>query len=90
MVRFEVILESQPEKYYQKVDSRTAEVLEKCFKHLEENPFFWPSKIKRLHGKEGLYRYAARNLRVVYEIDTKNHRVGVLAILPRGDIYKKI
>lgn len=90
MARFEVILESQPEKYYQKVDSRTAGALKKCFEHLEENPFFWPGKIKRLQGKEGLYRYAAGNLRIVYEIDAKNQKVGVLAIFPRGDVYKKI
>lgn len=90
MARFQVILQSQPEKYYRKVDPRTAQALEKCFMQLETNPFFESGKIKRLQGKEGLYRYAVGGLRVVYEIDSANNKVGVLAILPRGDVYKRI
>lgn len=90
MVKFKVILQSQPEKYYRKADNKTAKSLEKCFRQLENNPFYQPGKIKRLKGREGLFRYTTDGLRVVYEIDIENRKVGVLAILPRGDIYKKI
>lgn len=90
MAKFKVILQNQPEKYYQKADTKTAKVLGKCFRQLEENPFYQPGKIKRLKGREGLFRYTTDGLRVVYEIDVENKKVGVLAILPRGDIYKRI
>jgi len=90
MRKFDVILQSQPVKYYRKVDNKTAKALEKCFRQLEESPFYQQGKIKRLKGQEGLFRYATKGLRVVYEIDAENRRVGVLSIFPRGDVYKKI
>ena len=90
MANFQVILQSQPQKYYRKTDSKTAGLLQKCFRQLENNPFYFPGKIKRLKGREGLFRYAIDGIRVVYEIDLRTKRVGVLAILPRGDIYKRI
>ena len=90
MARFKVILQSQPEKYYRKVDQRIAQALEKCFMQLETDPFFNPGKVKKLQGKGGLYRYAVGGLRVIYAIDSANHKVGVITILPRGDIYKRI
>lgn len=91
MVKFKVLLQSQAKKYYQKADNKIAKTLEKCFKQLEDNPFYQPGRIKRLKGYGGLlFRYTTNGLRVVYEIDTENGKVGVLAILPRGDVYKKI
>ena len=90
MVEFEVILQSQPEKYYRKADNKTAKTLEKGFRQLEENPFYGPGRIKRLKGREGLFRYTTDGLRIIYEIDVEKRKIGVLSILPRGDIYKKI
>lgn len=90
MTKFKVILQSQPEKYYRKVDAKTAKFLNGCFKRLEINPFFELGKIRRLKGREGLFRYTIGGLRVVYEIDVENREVGVLVIFPRGDVYKKI
>ena len=89
MARFEVILQSQPEKYYRKVD-QTAKSLETCFKHLEQNPFFQIGKTKKLKGYDDLYRYEVKDLRVVYTIDSTAKKVGIVAILPRGDVYKRI
>ncbi len=90
MDKFKVILQSQPEKYYRKADNKTAKILEKCFRHLEDNPFYYPGKIKRLTGQKGMFRYTTDGLRIIYEIDVNNKKVGVLVILPRGDVYKKI
>ena len=90
MAKFEVILQSQPEKYYRKADNKTSKALEKCFRQLEDDPFYRPGRIKRLKGRKGLFRYTTDGLRIIYEIDVENRKVGVLAILPRGDIYKKI
>ncbi|MBA3065040.1 type II toxin-antitoxin system RelE/ParE family toxin [bacterium] len=90
MIKFEVVLQTQPKKYYQKVDSKTAKTLEKCFGDLEDNPFYKPGKIKRMKGRVKLFRYTLNGLRVVYEVSVENKKVGVLLIGPRGDIYKKI
>ena len=90
MTKFKVILQSQPEKYYRKADNKTAKILEKCFRLLEDNPFYQPGKIKRLKGKEGLFRYTTGGLRVIYEMDIDNKKVGILVILPRGDVYKRV
>ena len=90
MAKYKVILQSQPEKYFEKTDTHTAEALEVCFKNLEENPFYLAGKIRPLKGHKGLYRYVVRGLRVIYEIDQIQTKVGVLTIFPRGDVYKKI
>jgi len=88
--KFKVLLQAQPEKYFRKTDGKTAKGLETCFRHLEENPVFLPGRIKRLKGYDRLYRYRLGNLRVIYEINLEAGVVGVVAILPRGDVYKKI
>lgn len=89
-IKFDVILQSQPEKYYLKTDKKTSKLLESCFLELELNPFYKPSKIKRLYHERGLFRYRVGNLRIIYEIFAEKHIVNIVAILPRGDVYKKI
>ena len=88
--KFQVILSPQARKYYDKVPPRTARALKNCFQQLEDNPFYLPGKIRRLKGHEGLFRYIVGPLRVVYRVDTQNRGVNIGAILPRGDIYKRI
>lgn len=88
--KFEVVLQSQAEKYYLKTDRKIAKLLDKCFEQLEKNPFYYPGRINRLKKHKGLLRYRAGNLRVVYEILTTERKINVVGILPRGDIYKKI
>ena len=90
MTKFQIILQRQAAKYYQKAEKKTARLLEKVFTQLEKNPFYLPGKIKRLKGMEGRWRYKTNGLRIVYEIDVTGGRVGVVAILPRGDVYKRI
>ena len=90
MDRFTVLLQSQPEKYYRKADRKTADALRVCFEHLEENPFSLPGRIDKLQGYQDLYRYRVGGLRVVYEVSLETRTVGVAAILPRGDAYKRI
>ncbi|MBU1086257.1 MAG: type II toxin-antitoxin system RelE/ParE family toxin [Candidatus Omnitrophica bacterium] len=89
-VKYEIVLQSQAEKYYLKVDPKTAKQLDRCFENLENNPIYYPARIKRLAGQKGLWRYRVNDLRVIYEIIQEKKLVVVLAILPRGDAYKKI
>ena len=89
MAKFRVLLQAQPEKVYRKADTKTARLLSECFEHLEADPFARPGRIKRLRGQDNLYRYRAGSLRIIYEIDLPNLRVGILAVLPRDDAYKR-
>ncbi len=89
MPDYAVRLESQPEKYYRRVPAQIAKALKACFAQLEVNPHHGMNRIKRLHGHDNLYRYRVGELRVVYEINEAAKIVAIVAILPRGDIYKK-
>ncbi|MEA1872143.1 MAG: type II toxin-antitoxin system RelE/ParE family toxin [Chloroflexota bacterium] len=49
-----------------------------------------PDSGKRLRGElEGLFSLRIGGMRAVYEVDAEKKAVVVLAIGPRGDIYKK-
>jgi len=49
-----------------------------------------PYSGKRLRGElEGLFSLRIGGMRAVYGVDTKTNVVVVLAIGPRGDIYRK-
>lgn len=89
-IKYEIVLQSQAEKYYLKVDQKIARKLDKCFENLEINPTYYPGKVKRLEGQKKLWRYRVNDLRVIYEIIQEKKLIVVLAILPRGDAYKKI
>lgn len=86
MPKYVVLLQSQPEKYYGRVIGKA---LKTCFLHLENDPKYHLGRVKRLQGYQNLYRYRVGDLRVVYEINEDRKEVAIVAILPRGDIYKK-
>ncbi|MBN2494617.1 MAG: type II toxin-antitoxin system RelE/ParE family toxin [Deltaproteobacteria bacterium] len=85
---YEVILQRQPKHYFARCDKPTAERLAACLESLEQDPFLPGSKA--LKGKlQGTRRCRVGSLRVVYEVDEDSAVVSVLAILPRGEVYKK-
>ena len=90
MTKFEVRLHKKASKYYKKCVEKIRNALSEDFTLLEDNPFYYPGKIKQLKGRTGLYRIENAYLRSVYWIDPKGKIVHVILILPRGDIYKRI
>ncbi|MDI6760121.1 MAG: type II toxin-antitoxin system RelE/ParE family toxin [Candidatus Brocadiaceae bacterium] len=83
---YRVILQRQAERYYRRADKTTARRLDKCFSELEKDPY---SNTRALKGEfKGLHRLRIGNLRVIVGINSDTRIVNVLAILPRGDIYK--
>ena len=90
MAKYRVVLQSQPEKYYQKTPPKIAAAVEKCFLLLEEDPIQHIGKIKKLKGYDNLYRYQVGYLRLIYEVHEDKKEVSIAAILPRGDVYKKL
>ncbi|HBE79853.1 MAG TPA: type II toxin-antitoxin system RelE/ParE family toxin [Firmicutes bacterium] len=85
---YKILLTKDAVKYYQKCDINTKRKLDKCFEALKDDPYN-DSSIKRLHGElEGLFRYRAGSLRIVYKIEEAKITVIIIAISSRGDIYK--
>lgn len=78
-------------KFYKNCPLQLATGLNKCFEDLEKNPFFGPNiKLLKTSSKKKLYRYRIGSYRVVYEIDKKIKRVGILLISPRPSAYKNL
>lgn len=86
---YEVKLVNSAAKYYKKMDLETKQALNRCFDNLKVDPENH-SNIKKLHGKLiGLYRYRVGQIRIVYRIEKTDNVVVILAIAPRGNIYKR-
>ena len=85
---YEILLQRQATRYYKRCGRDIAWRLAACFTELEENPY--GPDTKALRGKlQGSRRCRVGGLRVVYEVHEEAKVVHVLAILPRGNVYKK-
>lgn len=85
---YEILISHEAEKYYKKQDKDTKRRINKRIDSLGKEPLSG-SNIKRLHGKlEGKYRYRIGDIRIVYEVNTKNRTVEIKSIGGRGDVYK--
>jgi mRNA interferase RelE/StbE len=84
---FNIALSREALKYYNKVSVNTAARLDKSFTSLELDPV-QNVNIKPLKGIAGKYRFRAGNLRIIFEVDFAKRIVYILAILPRGQVYK--
>lgn len=86
---YEVRLSQRARQYYARVSSDTARRLNRCFEALVKDPLAG-GDIRRVQGVKGLYRFGVGNLRVIYEVDMKQRIVKVIAILPRGEAYRRL
>ena len=91
MDKFEVILLGQAEKFYNKASDDLARRLDLCFEDLEVSPFQGPN-IKLLKTQKSVrwYRYRVEDYRVVYEIDREAKKVGMLLVLHRSSVYRRM
>ena len=65
----------------------TSRLIQSKIEHLATDPFAQNNNVKRLEGRPG-YRWRVGNWRVIYEIQERRIVIYVLAIAPRGGIYK--
>ena len=76
-------------KYLKKLNKKTSQRLLTGLEKLEssENPLSHKD-VRPLVGKlRGFYRLRIGDKRLILELDRENKRIGVLAIIPRGDAY---
>ncbi len=84
---FKIMFHRRAEKFYQKLDKKSIQQVNKAIDCLQLNPFSGKD-IKKLRGKlRGKYRLRIGNLRVVYFVDKTKGIVIVEAINQRGEIY---
>ena len=71
-------------------DSRTQDRITAAFAYITESPFFHenPTTIRQLRGtNRGRYRYRIGDIRFIYRVDRDKHRIHIVQIDNRGDIY---
>jgi mRNA interferase RelE/StbE len=84
---FEVVLSPEAQAFFAASDRPLARKLARCFAQLERQPRRH-NNIKRLSGKlAGRLRYRLGDWRVIYRIDDQSHRVLVLSIAHRREVY---
>lgn len=86
---YELIFHKNAEKGLKSLRSNKALLgkLARFFDQLSADPYSVSTK-KLLAEWEGCYSYRAGSLRIIYEIDKEDHKIRMLEIGPRGDIYK--
>jgi len=82
---YKVSLHKKAIKYYESLNDKTAQKINKAIEDISANPLEGPH-IKKMRGNyEGKYRYATGDLRLVYRVNTESE---IVLIGPRGDVYK--
>ena len=77
-----VVLKKQPQKYLSSVDEPTRKKLRKALTALAN----LEGDIKRLKGKNNLYRYKIAHYRILFSIDAEGHIIIVSTINTRTNI----
>lgn len=83
---FEIILTKPALKRYRRLPKELVRRVDQAFTELELNPFY--GDVKRLEGDRGYYRLRVGDWEAIYRIDIEKRHVIVVAILPRGQVYK--
>jgi mRNA interferase RelE/StbE len=86
---WEIELSREAGKYLGKLERRTAQRILGELEDLgrTENPAFHRN-VRVLTGKlKGFYRLRIGALRVIFEIEWIERRIGILAVVPRGNAY---
>jgi len=86
---YKVALRAAAEKFLKtKLDRKLQEKIGQRIDLLAENPFSPNTNLNKLKELGG-YRLRVGNIRVIYEVDTKNNIISIWKIDFRGSVYKK-
>jgi mRNA interferase RelE/StbE len=84
-VRYKVVIVRGAQKSLLAIPSPYFEQIEEKLRVLVDTPR--PPGCKKLKGRDG-WRVRSGNYRIIYEIDDPSATVTVVAIGPRGEIYR--
>ena len=85
---YEVFLTKEAQHFYEGADPVLVRKLNRCFRHLCNDPYEHPN-IKRLKGPlTGRLRYRVGDWRVVYQVHEQEQKVVVVLIAHRSEVYR--
>jgi mRNA interferase RelE/StbE len=84
---YSIEFSKQSRKCLAAMPATTSRLIQSKIEQLASDPFAQNNNVKKLEGRPG-YRLRVGNWRVIYEIQESRIVVYVLAIAPRGGIYK--
>ncbi len=85
---YELLLTKDAQQFYEKADSVLVKKINRCFEHLEMNPYDHPN-IKILKGAlSGHFRYRLGDWRVVYKVEDRKKQVIILLNVHRKNAYR--
>lgn len=84
---YELKLGRSADTYYQRLDQPTRARIEERFEALAANPF---GSSKSLKGKSGLRSCRVGNLRLILRVEEEASIVRIVAIGPRGQVYRNL
>jgi len=88
-VTYEIRLYREAIKALDRMDRKTEERIRRRLRELADNPT--ASRLsKPLKGMEGLRSSRVGEWRILYVVDELNMAVAVLAVRPRGQVYRRL
>lgn len=88
MKEYSVQLSKPAQTYLSKLDRPTKERIVKSLRHLALDPYSELLDIKPLTGRPDQIRLRVGNYRIIYKVENDILIIYVIAIRPRGDVYK--
>ena len=85
---FQILYEKKIFKDLDRIPTYDVKKIKEVFHDLSENPF--PSGVKKLSGKDNLYRVQQGDYRIIYSPKTKEKQVHILLVKNRKDSYKSL
>lgn len=85
---YKILFTRLAKKQLQKISSVYLIRIETKLKELQQNPFT-VSNVKKLEGSKTLYRLRIGDIRIIYNVNTKQILIEIIEIEKRNDVYKK-
>lgn len=85
---YSIELSKAASNYFRKLDAPTKKRIQKTLRELAEDPTTSFLSIKKLVGRTEEYRLRVGNYRIIYEVRNNILVIHIIAIGPRGDVYK--
>lgn len=84
---YKIYYSSFSEKYLLRLNKFKAESILKRIQYVALDPFKIDNNTIKLSGTTSSYRLRIGDIRVIYELDTKNKIIYIAKISPRGSVY---
>ncbi len=84
---YEIYYSSSSEKYLFRLPKSKTDSILRRIQYVALDPFKQDNNIVKLAGTISSFRLRIGDIRVVYQLDTKNKIIYVVKISPRGSVY---